>query len=122
MAQSGPTIHVQLSQHPATTLCSTRGRSIHKNPVTGGATQAETKNSPSSAVPITTKASNVWRRRRTPATTKSAPAASTTAIAAPKVATKLTDASSGATNLDYGRTCPDRGQRGSRGNSMGHPA
>jgi len=122
MAQSGPTIQVQFGQRPATTPCRTHGRSIYKDPATDGATQAGRKNSSPSAVPVTTKASNVWRRRRTPVTAKSAPAASTTAIAASKVTTKFTYAASGTTNLDYGRTRPDCSRRGSRRNSMGHPA
>jgi len=121
MAQSGPTIHVQLSQPPATTPRRTHGRTIHENPATNGATQAGSKNSPSSAIPVPTEAPNVWRRR-TPATPKPAPATSTTAIAAPKVATELPDASSGKTNLDYGTTRPDRGQRSSRRNGTGDPA
>jgi len=122
IAQSGPTIHVQLSQRPGTTPRRTRGRTIHEDPATDGATQAGLKNPLSSAVPVPTEASYVWRRRRTPATAKSAPAASTTAITASKVATELTDAPSDQTNLDYGRTRPDRGQRGSRRNGTGHPA
>jgi len=121
MAQSGPTIHVQLSQRPATTPCRTRGRTIHKNPATDSATQAGSKNLPSSAIPVPTEAPNVWRGS-TPATAKPAPAASTSAIAAPKVATELPDASSGETNLDYGRTRLDCGQRRSRRNGTGHPA
>jgi len=122
MAQSGLTIHVQLSQRPAATPHRTRRRTIQEDPATDDATQARSKNSPSSAVPIPTEAPNVWRRRRTPATAKSAPAASTTAIAASKVTTEFTDTSSGEMNLDYGRTRPDRGQRGSRRNGTGHPA
>jgi len=121
MVQSGPTIHVQLSQRPATTPRRTCGRTIHENPVTDSATQAGSKNSPSSAIPVPTEAPNVWRRR-IPATAKPAPATSTTAIAAPKVATELPDASSGERNLDYRRTRPDRGQCGSRRNGTSHPA
>ena len=122
MAQPGPTIHVQLSQRAATTPRRTRGRTIHEDPATNGATQAGSQNPPPSAVPVPTEAANVWRRRRTPTTAKSTPATSTTAVAAPKITMEFTDAPSGKMNPDYGRTRPDRSQRGSRRNGPGHPA